>query len=747
MRIALLVLLLLSGLHLSAQSPVLPAPKKYIEHEKATELNDTLYISERFYKAWMAYLYEFLPSFTILPGDGSRSLNALKFSVDRSKDLDSSEYHLSFSERTFSLKAGSLTSEFYGVVTLIQILKAADEELKEFELQDYPDFEWRGLHLDVSRHFFHTDEVMRLLDLMAFYKLNKFHWHLTDDQGWRIQIDKYPLLTEVGAYRDSTLIGHYSDEPQKYDHRVYGGFYTKEDIRTVIDHAAKRGIEVIPEIEMPGHSRAALAAYPELSCTGVEQGAAPLWGVFEDIYCSKEESINFLQDVLTEVIDLFPSRYIHIGGDEAPKSRWKTCPNCQKVISENGLKDEHELQSYFIRRMDTFLSEKGKTLIGWDEILEGGLSPNAVVMSWRGEEGGIEAAKQGHYAIMTPTTYCYFDYYQSSNENEPVAIGGYLPLEKVYKFDVIPEELQNTNEANYILGGQANLWTEYILDFNHLQYMAFPRAIALAQSVWSAKKPDYSDFLNTYLLFHEKMLTEIGVNYSSSIHYPTMKIVRKEQGIGVHFRGAGDQYRFDVFAREVGGHSMNGGQVTTEKDTLLFERTKQGDREFTFRVGNDQLNSTAEFDLKIHSAIGLPIQFITQPHPKYANNGSLNLVDGVLGNMPWKGSEWTGFNTTDIEMVIDLTEKRFVDSVNIGFLENKGQWIYFPEEVKIYTSKNGKCWKGKINAEKIARNTVIEVSREIRYIKLEIESIDEIPEGAQGAGNVPWTFIDEIMIH
>lgn len=746
MRNALLILLLFLGQFSIAQSPVLPAPKEYKEFDKQVKLGDTLFISSRYFKSWIGYMREFLPEFEKKFGMNKRGDGVLLSTVI-SSDLDSNAYNLKFKDGDFNLTSGSETAEFYGVVSLIQILKSSNGTLTEFEMRDFPDFEWRGLHLDVSRHFFTTDEVKRLIDLMAFYKLNKFHWHLTDDQGWRIQIDKYPLLTEIGGFRDSTLIGHYSDVPHQYDHRVYGGYYTKEDIKEVIRYASSREIEVIPEIEMPGHSRAALAAYPELSCTGEKQGSAALWGVFEDIYCSKEESIIFLQDVLNEVIELFPSKYVHIGGDEAPKSRWKECLNCQKVIKENDLKDEHELQSYFIGRMDAFLTEKGKTLIGWDEILEGGLSPNAVVMSWRGEDGGVQAANQSHYAIMSPTTYCYFDYYQSANENEPVAIGGYLPLEKVYKFSVIPDDLKDSDNARFILGGQANLWTEYIVDFEHLQYMAFPRIIALAQNVWSQNKPSYSSFLGTYLNSHEKMLSELGVNYSSSIHYPNMKIARKKNGIVLHFQGAGEQYRFDVFSKEIGGHSMNGGEVMTERDSLFFERPQDGERNFKFRVGNDQLNEDTQFKLKVHSAVGLPVTFITQPHPKYSNNGSLNLVDGVIGEMPWKGSEWTGFNTAEIELIIDLEEKRYVDSIDIGFLENKGQWIYFPEEIEIATSNNGKCWKGRIETEDLKRNTFIKVNREVRYIKVMIESLDEIPEGAQGAGNIPWTFIDEIMIH
>ncbi len=738
------LLLTIISLNIQAQSVVLPAPKEYKSFGEELEISKNIGVDTRFYNAWMGYLTEMLPDYSVEPYN-PKSINQTKLSSSLSSELDSNTYRLKFDDGGFELISGSKSAEFNGIITLIQIIRTTSGNVRPFKILDYPDFDWRGIHLDVSRHFYHVDEITRVLDLMALYKLNKFHWHLTDDQGWRIQIDKYPLLTELGAFRDSTLIGHYSDSPQQYNTTVYGGFYTKKDIRTVVEYAERLNIEVVPEIELPGHSRAALAAYPELSCTGVKKDVPGTWGVFEDIYCTKDASIQFLQDVLAEVIDLFPSEYIHIGGDEAPKIKWKQCAECQKVKNANGLKDEHELQSYFIGEMDEFLTANGKKMIGWDEILEGGLSPNAIVMSWRGESGGIQAAKQGHSVVMTPTTYCYFDYYQSANENEPTAIGGYLPLEKVYEFNVIPEELKDSESSKYILGGQANLWTEYISELPHLEYMMFPRAIALAQSVWSINKPSYAEFLETYLKYHEELLTTLRVNYARSIHSPKMNIVRSKEGLGVHFSGAGSKYLFDVFAKEIGGFSMNGGQVMSEKDTLYFERSSK-QRNFFFNVSGNGLDYTSRFDLKVHSGIGLPISFITQPHPKYAHNGSLNLVDGVIGAMPWKGSEWTGFNNREVEFVLDLLEKIKVDTLDVGLLENKGQWIYFPKQVSVYTSKNGKCWKGKIQTENISRNTLINIGRETRYLKIVMESIEAIPEGAQGAGNIPWTFIDELMI-
>ena len=398
-------------------------------------------------------------------------------------NLPPEAYNLDIDEK-ITLTASSASGKFYGLMTLLQWIGERKHVIyaQKVRMVDAPAFEWRGLHLDVSRHFFTIDEVKRFIDLMVLYKFNTFHWHLTDDQGWRVEIDKYPRLTSVGAFRDSTVIGHYSDSPRKYEQQKYGGFYTKDQIKEVVAYAKARSVDIVPEIEMPGHSRAALAAYPELSCTGEKQGVPGLWGVFDDIYCSKESSIKFMQDVLDEVLQLFPYKYIHIGGDEAPKARWDECSECAKVMVNNGLHDTHELQSYFIGRMDDYLTKKGRILIGWDEILEGGLSPNAAVMSWRGEQGGIEAAKQGHQVVMSPTSYCYFDYYQSSHHSEPLAIGGFLPLEKVYEYSPIPSEL-SAEEAKFVLGGQANVWTEYIPTFDHVEYMVYPRALALIQSL------------------------------------------------------------------------------------------------------------------------------------------------------------------------------------------------------------------------------------------------------------------------
>ncbi|HSE28445.1 MAG TPA: family 20 glycosylhydrolase [Gemmatimonadales bacterium] len=404
---------------------------------------------------------------------------------------------------------------FYGVQTLRQLLpspsRRADPAVPAVLIEDSPRFPWRGLHLDVGRHLFPVDFIKRYVDLLAAHKLNVFHWHLTEDQGWRIEIRKYPRLTEVGAWRKETMVGKNFD-PYVGDGVPYGGFYSQAEIREVVAHAAARFVTVVPEIEMPGHSVAALAAYPELACTEGPFEVRTTWGVSEDIYCPKEETFAFLEGVLEEVLQLFPSRFIHIGGDEAPKARWEASPVAQEVIRREGLKDAHELQSWFIRRIERFLAARGRRLIGWDEILEGGLPPGATVMSWRGVAGGIEAARQGHDVVMTPTSHLYLDYYQGDPAQEPLANGGLVPLERVYAYEPVPAEL-DAAAARHVLGAQGNVWTEYLTSPEAVEYMAWPRALALAEVTWSPNhRRDWRDFV-ARLPASLAWLDAWGVNY------------------------------------------------------------------------------------------------------------------------------------------------------------------------------------------------------------------------------------------
>lgn len=414
---------------------------------------------------------------------------------------------------------------FYGIQSFLQLIPVelilAENKgsftIPGVRMTDRPRFKYRGMHLDVSRHFFPKEFILKFIDMMAMYKFNTFHWHLTDDNGWRLEIKKYPLLTEVSAWRVDREAFHWKerDAQKSGEEATYGGFYTQEEVKEIIKYAQDRYINIIPEIEMPGHTSEVFAAYPELSCKGEKLTVNPgSYWPNTDIFCAgKEETFEFLQDVIDEVVDLFPSEYIHIGGDEANKTEWKKCPLCLARMRDEGLKDVQELQSYFIKRIEKYVVSKGKKIIGWDEILEGGLAPEATVMSWRGMEGGIEAAEQGHDVIMTPVSHCYFDYYQADREFEPLAIGGFTTLKKVYSFEPVPPELSE-EEAKHILGAQGNIWTEYIATPEHVEYMAMPRMIALAEVVWSPiKKRNYKHF-NRRLQKHYDRLEALNINFS-----------------------------------------------------------------------------------------------------------------------------------------------------------------------------------------------------------------------------------------
>ena len=457
--------------------------------------------------------------------DGTAPARSISLRRDESlRRLGGEGYVLDVNPSEVIVRAPEDAGLFYAVQTIRQLLppqilreavvQGVEWNLPAVSIEDSPRFAWRGGHLDVGRHFMPKEFVKKYIDLLALHKLNTLHLHLTDDQGWRIEIKRYPKLTEVGAWRKETLVGRWRNEAEaQYDHQPHGGFYTQEDMKEIAAYAKARYVNIVPEIEMPGHAVAAIAAYPELGVTGQSMDVATRWGVFSDIFNVEPATIQFLQNVLTEVIEIFPGRYIHIGGDEAEKSKWKASERIQARIAELGLKDEHELQSWFTRQMDAFLVAHGRRLVGWDEILEGGLAENAVVMSWRGTEGGLKAARAGHDVVMTPTSHTYFDYYQSMDRTtEPLAIGGFLPLETVYAYEPVPAELE-PQFAKHVLGAQGQLWTEYMPNPKQVEYMAFPRLSALAEVLWSPKEAkDFSDFLQR-LRTHFERLAVLDVNF------------------------------------------------------------------------------------------------------------------------------------------------------------------------------------------------------------------------------------------
>jgi hexosaminidase len=503
---------------------ILPMPNHIEEHNGQFIINNkTQIITEE------AQLGELLASY-LSPATGFELAineqtetedNIIHINITEDAHEHTEGYKLTVSENTIQITAPEARGIVYGMQTLLQLLpaqimgKEASENIEwtvpAVEISDAPEFKWRGLHLDVGRHMFSIEFIKKFIDMLVFYKLNTFHWHLTEDQGWRIEIKQYPKLTEIGGYRKESPI---PENRHQGDGVPYGGFYTQDEVREVVAYATERHIEVVPEIELPGHSVAALAAYPELGCVGKDYEVRTTWGIADDVYCAgKEEVFTFLENVLTEVLDLFPCEYFHIGADECPKVRWEVCPDCQARIQEEGLADEYELQSWFVRRIEKFLNAHGRRLVGWDEILEGGLSPSATVMSWRGSQGGIDAANAGNDVIMTPNTYCYLDYYQGEDlDTEPAAIGGYLPLKHVYQFVVIPEDI-DPDKAHHILGGQGNVWTEYIPTSEQVEYMAYPRTIAIAEVVWSHPEERDYDAFEERLKRHMPHMKAMGINY------------------------------------------------------------------------------------------------------------------------------------------------------------------------------------------------------------------------------------------
>jgi len=625
-----------------------------------------------------------------------------------------------------------------GSATLIQLFYDAKNEKRGvscLRINDQPQFSYRGVHLDVSRHFVNKEFVKRYIDLLALYKMNTFHWHLTDDQGWRIEIKKYPKLTSVGAWRKGSMVGAYRN--QEFDSIPYGGFYMQDDIREVVDYATKRQITIIPEIEMPGHAVAALAAYPEYSCTGDVKDVEKGWGVFEDVFCVKDSTFSFLEDVLTEVIALFPSKFIHIGGDECPKERWTKCPHCINTRYENNLRDEHELQSYFVQRIEKFLNSKGRQIIGWDEILEGGLAPNATVMSWRGIEGGIAAARSGHNAIMTPGTHCYFDHYQGEKANEPLAIGGFTPLEKVYAFRPIPDSLTK-EEGKYILGAQANLWSEYMYDEKQVEYMLFPRLCALSEVLWSDTLLHDEKSFYSRVLKNQNLLDAFHVNYSKTWLRPTLKIEGGENIPSLKLTLDSKVDQLIETAWEFGDGILNYSKYTSTIDAknsgiLVVKSTYEGK------------NSIIKFPFEFSKSTGAKVTLITPGDRNYANPG-ITLCDGITGAYPWTGKHWIGWIGKNGEVEIDLGKAQSVDSIVVYCLNDPVSWIHAPLSVSYGESEITNESELIIPVEAIHR-LVIPVHQEMKNIKLRFNSIGKNPEGTAGAGEDGWLFISEVQVY
>jgi len=622
-------------------------------------------------------------------------------------------------------------------------------------IKDSPKFSYRGMHLDVSRHFFNVDFIKTYLDMIALHKMNVFHWHLTDDNGWRIEIKKYPGLTEKSAWRvDRTHQPWKEQSPiRKNEKPTYGGFYTQEEIREVVSYAASRNITVIPEIEMPGHTSEVFAAYPELSCRGETLPVQPgtYWPTV-DIFCAGNDSVfTFLENVLSEVFDLFPSKYVHIGGDEAEKTFWKTCKKCQKRIINQKLKNEHELQSWFIKRVEKFILSKNKKLIGWDEILEGGLAKSATVMSWRGVKGGIEAASAGHDVVMCPTSHCYFDYYQANPNNSPLAFGGLVTLKNVYSFDPIPKKILKKDEK-YILGAQGNLWTEYVQTPERAQYRVLPRMTALSEVLWSG--PGINSFENFYkrLAFLKNRFQALRWNFAPGSFTVQIKgeYDKKSNMINISFstEKPGEEIRY----------TLNGDNP--DKSSSLYKKP--------FSIGESKTIIAAIFTEKeedleyseqsfvFHKAMGKKVKYNTLYNEKYPGNGRLTLVDGLKGSTDFSDVSWQGWKSDDLDIIIDLEQNTEIVSIAPSFLEDHASRIFLPEKIILSFSKNGsvfsKTHEKEIspvieNREKSRFDLPINnINQSARYIRIQVLGQKTCPQWHSANGEHSWLFVDEIII-
>ena len=608
------------------------------------------------------------------------------------EDFDQAEaYEIEIASNLVEIKGADAAGVFYGIQTLRKSMPTANCQLPTVTIRDWPDFAYRGMHLDPCRHFMSLDSVKIYIDMLALHNMNQFHFHLTEDQGWRIEIKKYPKLTEIGAYRDGTVIGR---NGRLYDSIRYGGFYTQEELRDLVQYAAERHVNIIPEIDLPGHMQAALASYPWLGCTGGPYEVWKRWGVSDDVLCAgNEETMQFVEDVLNEVMDIFPSPYIHIGGDECPKVRWEKCPKCQAKIKELGIKGDERftkedyLQSYVMNRMAKVVEARGRRVIGWDEILEGNVSETAIIMSWRGTEGGIEAARKGHDVIMTPASHLYFDYYQSEDPaTEPSCVGGYLPVSRVYDFRPLPKELTE-EQQKHIIGVQANIWTEYITTFKHVQYMAMPRMDALTEIQWNNPDPEKRDFdafvercrhmAQLYDLYH--------YNYAKQIFSP---------------------------------------QVYT--DTVVP-----------------------------NLATRKPIFLREEPNEQYASRGAVVLNDGEMGRIAYTSGRWLGFWGQPLDAVIDIEEPAPMSHVRFRALVNKGAWIYNPSHASVLVSDDGENFREVAQLD-IPITTWMDPDRNFTY-ELEFEPVTAryveviikdhmLPEDHDGYGYPAWIFVDEIEV-
>lgn len=681
--------------------------------------------------------------------------------IDTDKSLPKEGYTLEVTPEKINIKAADYNGALYALQTLRQLLpnEVESSELVKRDwlvpavtISDAPQYQWRGLMLDVSRHFFPKEYILKTLDRMAMLKLNTFHFHLVDNEGWRIEIKKYPKLTEVGAWRvdqEDKLWNERTPNPANAfanpatAPKKYGGFYTQEDIKEIVAYASARGITVIPEIEMPAHAMSAIAAYPELSChkrpIGVPSGA--VWPI-TDIYCAgQEETFAFIEEVLTEVLALFPSQYIHIGGDEATHTEWERCPKCQLRMKEHQLKNVHQLQSYFIRRIDDFLTSKGRTLVGWDEIMDGGLAKNAVVMNWRGIEVGKKALAQGNPIVLTSD--CYIDNYQGLPDYEPQANGGYLPLKKLYNYNLEKEALADASvEKSKVLGTQANLWAEHVGSTEHSEYMLFPRLLALAEISWTNDKlKDWDSFMRRTQHFMQRM-DVMGIHYARSVYQVVPTVEHKEGNI--YLKLECEVPNADI-RYALGDTPIEKGEKYTAPIAIKGTTTYKA---AVFSA--NATNTITSGQITFHKAIGKPVSYSPLYHKSYQGQGEGTLTNVIRGTKNFHDGQWLGWLGDDVTLTLDLGETTEVSEVRIGAMDAQSSGIYFPERLRVALSADGKNYREvaaqeepcTIKGKPSLKDFVLKFDpKSTRYLQIQLKNVKTPPKGGDA-----WLFIDEILV-
>lgn len=668
-------------------------------------------------------------------------------------------YRLTVTNKQIQIEGKTPRGVFYGIQTLRKsipsVASGCEIKLPAGVVNDAPRFTYRGMHLDVARHFFSVDFVKRYIDLLALHNMNTLHWHLTDDQGWRMDIKKYPKLAEIGSVRYRTVKGYLGSG--EYDNTTYGGYYTQEQLKEIVTYANERFVQVIPEIDLPGHMLAVLAAYPEFGCTGGPYEVSPDWGVFEDVLCvGNEEAMKFLEDVMLEVMDIFPSKYIHIGGDEAPRTRWKSCRKCQARIRQEGLKGDKQhtaedmLQSYCMKRIEKLLNAHGRQIIGWDELLEGEVAPNATVMSWRGSAGGIKAAQMGHDVIMTPNTHCYFDFYQTDDtKDEPLAIGGYIPLEKVYSLE--PTEGLTSEQAKHVLGAQANVWTEYIVTEDHLEYMVLPRMAALAEVQWTCPElKDYGCFTKRISNLVD-LYRRDGFNYAKHIYEikADYEVDTMLHVLNVRIHSIDDAPIY---------YTLDGSQPTAQShrcDSVI--RISQSADFKAVAIRETGISKAVGRKISFNKATMAAVRFIqSQPAPNYTFKGAITLVDGLMGNENFSTGSWLGFLQDEVTLLLDLHQVNTFSKVGVNAMTYMDAWIMAPKRLQVFVSKDNLEFtlvadtafpeetdvkKREIKCFEAVFNPV-----EARYVKLKVTGSKDLPRNHVSVGAHPFLFMDEVIL-